>query len=249
MRLIIIMIKIAICDDDEKQLILLCNYIKMFSDEQKTPISIHRFTTGNQLLNAPHQYDIIFLDIILESENGIEIGEALRRRNRTTYIIYITNFRQYHEAAHNVVHAFAYLIKPLTKEKIHGQLMDILSCRAQLAPNYFTLYFLTYENGLIELPIKDIYFFEYIKKRYIRIHSKKGIFHFNQKISQLNNDMSYYDFFMPHQSFIVNLKHVKAIKNYDLFMTNGTTVPLSQKRAVLFKNVLNDYLEKMLIRK
>lgn len=30
-------------------------------------------------------------------------------------------------------------------------------------------------------------------------------------------------------------------------MTNGIRIPLSQKRAVLFKNALNNYLEKMLI--
>lgn len=52
---------------------------------------------------------------------------------------------------------------------------------------------------------------------------------------------------MPHQSFVVNLKYVKDIKNYELLMTNGIRIPLSQKRAVLFKNALNNYLEKMLI--
>ena len=26
---------------------------------------------------------------------------------------------------------------------------------------------------------------------------------------------------MPHQSFVVNLKYVKDIKNYELLMTNG----------------------------
>lgn len=47
--------------------------------------------------------------------------------------------------------------------------------------------------------------------------------------------MASYNFFMPHQSFVVNLKYVKDIKNYELLMTNGIRIPLSQKRAVLFK--------------
>ena len=38
-----------------------------------------------------------------------------------------------------------------------------------------------------------------------------------------------YDFFMPHQSFIVNLKYVKDVKNYELLMVNGDRIPLSQK--------------------
>lgn len=52
---------------------------------------------------------------------------------------------------------------------------------------------------------------------------------------------------MPHQSFIVNLKYVKDVKNYELLMVNGDRIPLSQKRAVLFKDALNIYLKKMLI--
>lgn len=52
---------------------------------------------------------------------------------------------------------------------------------------------------------------------------------------------------MPHQSFIVNLKYVKDVKNYELLMVNGDMIPLSQKRAVLFKDALNIYLKKMLI--
>ena len=41
--------------------------------------------------------------------------------------------------------------------------------------------------------------------------------------------MASYNFFMPHQSFVVNLKYVKDIKNYELLMTNGIRIPLSQK--------------------
>jgi DNA-binding LytR/AlgR family response regulator len=100
---------------------------------------------------------------------------------------------------------------------------------------------------LTEFNIDDIYFFEYIKKRYVKICSKSGDYHFNEKIGKIDIDMASYNFFMPHQSFVVNLKYVKDIKNYELLMTNGIRIPLSQKRAVLFRNALNNYLEKMLI--
>ena len=51
------------------------------------------------------------------------------------------------------------------------------------------------------------------------------------------------NFFMPHQSFVVNLKYVKDIKNYELLMTNGIRIPLSQKRAVLFKKIYIIYIK------
>lgn len=242
------MLNIAICDDDKETLLTIKSYINEYAIEKGVSIAVDIFLSGKDLLNTPLNYNIFLLDIILESENGIEIGKALRKRNQNAQIIYITNYRQYHDAAHNTIHSFAFLTKPISKDSLFKQLSDILSYGIYPKPIRVSR-FLTYEIGLIELDIDDIYFFEYIKKRYVKISSKNGDYHFNQKISVLNNEMANYDFYMPHQSFVVNLKYVKDIKHYELIMTNGIKIPLSQKRAVLFKDALNNYLKKMLVRR
>lgn len=241
------MFTIAICDDDKAIRYFIQKCIKEFAAENSISVSIDLFDSGKKLLNSSLKYNIIFLDIILQTENGIDIGTLLRKNNTPAYIIYITNYRQYHKAAHNVVHSFAFLSKPISKANIYEQLNDILFYESQNTVPLYIIRFITYEQGLTEFNVDDIYFFEYIKKRHVRICSKNGDYHINKKIGNINIDMSNYDFFMPHQSFVVNLKYVKDIKNYELLMTNGFTMPLSQKRAVLFKNALNNYLEKMLI--
>ena len=214
------MFTVAICDDDMIVLSSIQKCIEEFATENNISISVDLYDSGKKLLESSLKYNVIFLDIILQTENGIDIGTQLRKLNAFTYIIYITNYKQYHETAHNNIHSFAFLT---------------------------IARFITYEQGLTEFNIDDIYFFEYIKKRYVKICSKSGDYHFNEKIGNIDIDMASYNFFMPHQSFVVNLKYVKDIKNYELLMTNGIRIPLSQKRAVLFKNALNNYLEKMLI--
>lgn len=241
------MFTIAICDDDKSILDSIHKYIKEFASENNLSVSVDLFDSGRELLNSSLKYNIIFLDIILQKENGIDIGTILRKSNSFVYIIYITNYRKYHEKAHNDVHSFAFLTKPISKGSIYKQLNDILIYESQNTSPLYIARFITYELGLTEFNIDDIYFFEYLRKRYVKICSKNGDYHFNEKIGNINIDMSNYDFFMPHQSFVVNLKYVKDIKNYELLMTNGARIPLSQKRAVLFKNALNNYLEKMLI--
>ena len=139
------------------------------------------------------------------------------------------------------------LLSQFQKKSFINNLMNILIYESQNNDPLYIARFITYEQGLTEFNIDDIYFFEYIKKRYVKICSKSGDYHFNEKIGNIDIDMASYNFFMPHQSFVVNLKYVKDIKNYELLMTNGIRIPLSQKRAVLFKNALNNYLEKMLI--
>lgn len=241
------MFAIAICDDDKSILNSIQKYIREFATENNILVSVDLYDSGKELLKTSQKYNVIFLDIILQAENGIDIGTLLRKKNTFTYIIYITNYRQYHDAAHNTVHSFAFLTKPISKSSIYKQLNDIFVYESKNTSPLYITRFITYEQGLTEFNIADIYFFEYIKKRRVKICSKNGDYHFNEKIGNINNDMSNYDFFMPHQSFVVNLKYVKDIKNYELLMTNEIKIPLSQKRAVLFKNALNNYLEKMII--
>ena len=241
------MFTVAICDDDKIVLSSIQKCIEEFATENNISISVDLYDSGKKLLESSPKYNVIFLDIILQTENGIDIGTQLRKLNAFTYIIYITNYKQYHETAHNNVHSFAFLTKPISKKIIYKQLNDILIYESQNNDPLYIARFITYEQGLTEFNIDDIYFFEYIKKRYVKICSKSGDYHFNEKIGNIDIDMASYNFFMPHQSFVVNLKYVNDIKNYELLMTNGIRIPLSQKRAVLFRNALNNYLEKMVL--
>lgn len=63
-----------------------------------------------------------------------------------------------------------------------------------------------------------------------------------QKMSELSLRMAAWDFVMPHKSFCVNLYHVKSVRGYEVFMNNGDVLPLSQKKAVEFRQELNGYM-------
>lgn len=46
-------------------------------------------------------FHLIFLDIVMNGEDGIEIGRHIHRKNRSTKIIFQTNFGQYCKEAMN----------------------------------------------------------------------------------------------------------------------------------------------------
>ncbi len=54
--------------------------------------------------------------------------------------------------------------------------------------------------------------------------------------------MEAYGFAMPHKSFVVNLHAVEKIYGYELTLTDGSRIPLSQKKSVQFRRLLNQYL-------
>lgn len=56
--------------------------------------------------------------------------------------------------------------------------------------------------------------------------------------------MSDYPFESCHQSYLINLKYVKKLKGYDLFLKNGETIPVSQKMSAEFREKMNKFIQK-----
>ena len=68
------------------------------------------------------------------------------------------------------------------------------------------------------------------------------------KIGGIYERLSPMGFSMPHKSFVVNLLHVKNVRNLDIFMDNGDQLPLSQKKQKEWKQELTKYLSERLER-
>lgn len=95
-----------------------------FIKKRNPGFNISDFATGEELLAADTEFDIIFLDIQMKGMGGIEAAKAIRQSNADRVIIFITGIREYVFEAFDVS-AFHYLFKPIEEQK----LMEVL-CRA-----------------------------------------------------------------------------------------------------------------------
>lgn len=100
-------------------------------------------------------------------------------------------------------------------------------------------------DGALCLPVESIYFFEY-ENRKIRIVTDKEQYYMADKIGNVAKRMDEFGFSMPHQSFVVNMFHVKNVKNQQIFLDNGMEIPLSQKKQKTWKQELMGYLSQRL---
>ena len=228
------MLKIAVCDD-EKNIVekIKCD---IFSYPEKCEID--GFYSGEELLLSQKNYDIIFLDIDMKGMNGIEVAKRLREEDKNVKIIYVTSYTDYVNYAFSV-HAFAYLLKPVKTEDIHKQLDEAKAYYKDVVEPKLRR-FVTKE-GTVELNIHEIYYMEYTE-RHVVMKTKGQEYILPGGISAIAEKMETYGFAMPHKSFCVNLYQVKNIKGYDIFMMNGDTIPLSQKKSVEFRKKLHDFL-------
>lgn len=232
------MYKIAVCDDEEA----VSEQVKNLIAEWNPAVDVVCFSSGEALLENYQSYEAVFLDIDMAGMNGIETGKAIRRLDKDTKIVYLTAYRDYVSGAFGV-HAFQYLLKPVNKKAIWNVLEEIFrymkSAEKKIILDFHTV------DGALCLPVESIYFFEY-ENRKIRIVTDKEQYYMADKIGNVAKRMTEFGFSMPHQSFVVNMFHVKNVKNQQIFLDNGMEIPLSQKKQKIWKQELMEYLSRRL---
>lgn len=232
------MYKIAVCDDEEA----VSAQVKELITEWNPSVDVVCFSSGEALLENYQSYEAVFLDIDMAGMNGIETGKAIRKMDKDTKIVYLTAYRDYVSGAFGV-HAFQYLLKPVNKKAIWNVLEEIFrytkSAEKKIILDFHTV------DGSLCLPVERIYFFEY-ENRKIRIVTDEEQYYMADKIGNVAKRMAEFGFSMPHQSFVVNMFHVKNVKNQQIFLDNGMEIPLSQKKQKIWKQELMEYLSRRL---
>lgn len=232
------MYKIAVCDDEEA----VSAQVKELITEWNPSVDVVCFSSGEEFLENYQSYEAVFLDIDMAGMNGIETGKAIRKMDKDTKIVYLTAYRDYVSGAFGV-HAFQYLLKPVNKKAIWNVLEEIFRY-TKAAEKKIILDFHTVDGSLC-LPVERIYFFEY-ENRKIRIVTDEEQYYMSDKIGNVAKRMAEFGFSMPHQSFVVNMFHVKNVKNQQIFLDNGMEIPLSQKKQKIWKQELMEYLSRRL---
>lgn len=232
------MIRIGICDDSYQTLIQMKELVKKYFSGKRVNYSIHCYSSGHGLLKENIEFDIVFLGIELSGINGIEIAEQLRKSYLKTKIIYVTNYLKYQTSAFQV-HAFQYILKPLSEKKVCQVISEALRYIEETDKKY-TLTFCS-DQGFIRLKAPDIIYLEY-KNRKIHIVAQHRNYVMNRTLRKAYDDLKCRGFGMPHKSFIVNYDNIHRIKGYEITMKNGIIVPMAQRRAVGFKKDFYEYL-------
>lgn len=245
------MIKIAVCDDSKDDAAIIEKAIAEYMEEKRSSYKIDLFTSGEALVDSEEDFHIIFLDISMgEGMSGIAAGEKIQNFYKKTKIIYTTSFQQFFEQALNQVHAFAYLVKPVEKKKLVAQLDAVMNFLNEEEKNRqmvsFEVIHITKESKvetvIKQFDIEEIFYFKYVNRK-IMIRTKSGDFFFGGQMKKLMERMRQFAFESCHQSYCVNMRYVKKIKGYELYLNNGETIPVSQKKSSEFREKLNKYIQ------
>lgn len=121
-------VHIAIVDDLKSDRDRLAGDIESWALRAGVSLSgMRQFVSGESFLAkySPGEWDIIFLDIVMDELTGIQTAERIRSLDMDVLLIFVTSSQEYAFDAFPV-HPFDYLIKPHTRERLFGLLDEAL---------------------------------------------------------------------------------------------------------------------------
>ncbi|NCC85118.1 MAG: response regulator, partial [Clostridia bacterium] len=154
------MIKIAICDDDQKQLDLMQDYLDQYKrDHSHIDLTITCFSSSLEMLSFVEGhggFDIYLLDIYMPGFSGTEAARQLRRLGDKGEIIFLTSSRDKALEAFEV-DALQYIIKPFSDQTLF-LIMDKVLSRMKVERRHFIT--LKTTEGMMRLYTRNVVFTE-----------------------------------------------------------------------------------------
>lgn len=220
---------IAICDDDPQDLAQLCALVQKYDPQ----LDIATFSTANALYESQEQFDAVLLDIEMEAPNGFEIALRMAKQENHPIIVFATNSAAYAVRGYGL--ALRYLLKPLSEDAV-AEALDAVN--ETLHRNRFSV---TIDGVTHVLQAQQVRYVEVSGHR-VSLHTESGILSFRGSLKDLCVTLPARWFCAPHQSYLVNLLHVRSIVKESVLLDDGTHLPLSRRKQAEFLQAFHAFL-------
>ena len=221
--------KIAICDDVVEFSSIFKKYIENYIFEKNIiNYNIDIFSSGAEFICTfePEKYDFIFLDVDMPELNGFDTAEAIKKLDRSVFIIFVTNMQnQMHQGFK--YNAKDYMLKPATQESINILLDRMILEKNENKQNGFYSVKIK-KDGVVFIRNDDILYFE-SNGHDISAVVKGDRFTFIGKMDKVYEEMRDKGFVRIHQSYIVNLEHVFKDLGKTVLLKKDGELPVSIK--------------------
>ena len=227
--------RIAICDDEQADLLALKNAVGAFDQSGSMEVSIFSSAAEFYKIEKAKKFDIAILDIEMPPPNGYDIAKQLVESGSAPIIIFLTNSMAYTLRGYGI--AFRYLTKPIEQSQLNNALS------AAVKESSAKRFVFSVDSSSYVIAMEDIYYFEVFNHHTI-LHTMDQAHTFRATLKEVMIELPVGYFGSPHQSYIINFSHVKTVMPKEIHMTNGAIIPISRRRQQEFDNQLRAYLRR-----
>lgn len=226
------MYRILVIEDNDEAAAKLAAAVTRYGEDHGDTFRITRRASAIDLdERLSQENDLIFLDIELPGQNGMDAAFDLRTRDTSTPIIFVTNMANY--AVHGyAVNALDFIVKPFTYEDFRLRMdraMQVVRQRTQRT---------------ISVRSRDgLRIFEASQLVFVDMNGHDLVYHLASgetvalrgSMRSLEDELGGTPFLRISSGCIVNMGHVRGVTDAALTLSSGDTVWISRanKKAAL----------------
>lgn len=226
------MLRIAICDDESYFAEELKELLSGYMMEKGLVFEIDTYNSGEELVGLGIkviQYKVVFLDINMEKVDGITAAEKIRRISKEVFIVFVTAYMDYSLEGYRL-DVVRYLLKGNAnfQSKVN-ECMDAIINKMNYS---VTKRKFDFKEGRKEISLDRLLYIEsnlHILEFHV-IEDEETVYTMYETLNVMDDTLSENGFIRTHQSYLVNVKHIKNVVRYKLILTNGAEMSIPKVR-------------------
>ena len=234
------MIRIAICDDEEKAVALHEQFVKDSLQACSIGYEITTYTQSRNLLyditDDGFFYDLILLDIEMPGISGMEIPQQIKAFLPNVRIIFVTSHTEYAIDAFELS-IFRYVPKSNLEVKLTTAVTDAAKLIELETGQEYTI---QTAKRMEKIPYKDIYYIQRDGKN-ASIVSSAGTSKVRKSLQQMFEELNTPEFIFIDRGYIVNIIQIMKISDGMAVLKNGEQLPISRSHLKEVKRQINQF--------
>lgn len=236
------MIRIALCDDDQKILDETSRCIMCYAQEKdRENLKIVCFNSALSLqfaLDDAGSFDVFILDVYIGDEMGTALAKSIRKRGIESPIIFLTVSLEHAPEGYET-DALRYLMKPVNPQKLY-EALDAALLRAEKIGE--RLVSIKTENGIERINVNHVMYSEsHAHYQYIMLENGRQL-RSRMTVSDLYAMITEYGgFIRVGSAYIINLRNIKNISTTQLHLYNNISIPIPRGKHGAIRKAFWDY--------
>ena len=234
------MIRIAICDDEERAVASTEKIVKTCLQAQGIGCEITTYTQSRNLLyditDDGFFYDLILLDIEMPGMSGMELPQRIKRFLPNVKIIFVTSHTEYAIDAFELS-IFRYVPKNNLEVKLTAAVIDAAKLIELEAGQE---YMIQTANRMEKIPYKDIFYIQREGKN-SSIVSSTGTSKVRKSLQQIFDELNAPEFIFIDRGCIANIIQIMKINDGMVVLKNGEQLPISRSHLQEVKQKINQF--------
>ena len=171
-------------------------------------------------------YDVIFLDISMRGQNGMELARQIREKEKDVILVFVTSDASYVFDGYEVG-AYRYLMKPVDEKKL-WEILDYARTQKEVEEENYIL--VKKDSQSVRVNLKDIIYIE-AQKHYVNlcmenkesINIKTAFTELLQETQEKSDTI-----LLTHRSYAVNIEKVVRIGRTECVLSDSSVIPVSR---------------------